>query len=105
MFSAPPQPPSQHNTPTPTTSHTYTNTYTSLFLFFPLTPHRLFDIFSKDPPPRTQFMRHAIRSPRYGVEYGSTLLILLISLAFALISPIIVIFGAMFCGGMWIYWR
>jgi hypothetical protein len=50
-------------------------------------------------------MRYAIRSPRYGVEYGSTLLILLISLAFALISPLIVLFGAAFCGGMWVYWR
>jgi hypothetical protein len=40
-----------------------------------------------------------------GVEYGSTLLILLISLTFALISPLIVIFGAVFCGGMWVYWR
>lgn len=50
-------------------------------------------------------MRYAIRSPRYGVEYGSTLLILLISLAFALISPLITLFGAAFCGGMWMYWR
>lgn len=68
---------------------------------------RLCDIFSKDSsvPPRTRFMRYAIRSPRYGVEYGSTLLILLISLAFALISPLITLFGAAFCGGMWMYWR
>jgi len=68
---------------------------------------RLCDMFSKegDVPPRTRFMRYAIRSPRYGVEYGSTLLILLISLVFALISPLIVLFGAMFCGGMWVYWR
>jgi hypothetical protein len=50
-------------------------------------------------------MRYAIRSPRYGVEYGSTLLIMLISIAFALISPLITLFGAAFCGGMWIYWR
>lgn len=70
-------------------------------------PCRLCDFFSKDEsvPPRTRFMRYAIRSPRYGVEYGSTLLILLISLAFALISPLITLFGAAFCGGMWIYWR
>lgn len=40
-----------------------------------------------------------------GVEYGSMLLILLISLTFALISPLITIFGAVFCGGMWVYWR
>jgi hypothetical protein len=50
-------------------------------------------------------MRLAIRSPRYGVEYGSLLLIILISLAFALISPIIVLFGSAFCAGMWVFWR
>jgi hypothetical protein len=50
-------------------------------------------------------MRDAIRSPRFGVEYGSSLLILLICLAFSIISPLIVLFGCAFFAGTWVYWR
>jgi hypothetical protein len=43
---------------------------------------------------RTLFMRNAIRSPRYGVEYGAnTCLILLICFAFAVICPLLPLFG------------
>ena len=45
---------------------------------------------------RTMFMRNALRSPRYGVEYGgNTCLVLLISFAFAVICPLIPLFGAL----------
>jgi Calcium-dependent channel, 7TM region, putative phosphate len=67
--------------------------------------HSLLDMFSGPVPPRVAFMRYAIRSPRYGVEFGSSLLIILIALAFAIISPIIVLFGAAFFGAMWLFWR
>lgn len=66
---------------------------------------RLMDIFGGEVPARTRFMREAIRSPRYGVEFGSSLLITLISLAFSIISPLIPLFGFAFYGGMWIFWR
>jgi hypothetical protein len=50
-------------------------------------------------------MRHAIRSPRYGVEFGNMLLIMLISMGFSIISPLMLIFAAAFFAGMWIFWR
>jgi hypothetical protein len=40
-----------------------------------------------------------------GVECGSSLLILLICLAFSIISPLIVLFGCAFFAGTWVYWR
>lgn len=69
---------------------------------------RLLDMFPpcRGPvPPRTHFMRHAIRSPRYGVEFGSALLIMLICIAFSIICPLMLIFGATFYAGMWLFWR
>lgn len=70
---------------------------------FPLL--RLLDLFGGPVPARTVFMREAIRSPRYGIEFGSGLLILLISLAFSIISPLIPLFGFAFFAGMWLFWR
>eukprot|EP00878_Enallax_costatus_P009758 GHUV01010191.1.p1 GENE.GHUV01010191.1~~GHUV01010191.1.p1 ORF type:complete len:1012 (+),score=268.71 GHUV01010191.1:434-3469(+) len=66
---------------------------------------RLFDIFGGSVPPRVEFMRYAIRSPRYGVEFGSSLLIMLIALAFSIIAPLIPLFGLAFFAGMWVFWR
>jgi hypothetical protein len=66
---------------------------------------RLLDLFGGPVPSRVAFMRDAIRSPRFGVEYGSSLLILLICLAFSIISPLIVLFGCAFFAGTWVYWR
>ncbi|KAF6257975.1 hypothetical protein COO60DRAFT_1701539 [Scenedesmus sp. NREL 46B-D3] len=66
---------------------------------------RLLDLFGGPVPPRVSFMRDAIRSPRFGVEYGSSLLILLICLAFSIISPLIVLFGCAFFAATWVYWR
>eukprot|EP00882_Tetradesmus_deserticola_P006668 GHRQ01007021.1.p1 GENE.GHRQ01007021.1~~GHRQ01007021.1.p1 ORF type:complete len:398 (+),score=195.57 GHRQ01007021.1:139-1194(+) len=66
---------------------------------------RLMDVFGGPVPSRVAFMRDAIRSPRFGVEYGSSLLILLICLAFSIISPLIVLFGCAFFGATWVYWR
>ncbi|KIY96999.1 ERD4-related membrane protein [Monoraphidium neglectum] len=55
---------------------------------------------------RTLFMRNAIRSPRYGVEYGAnTCLILLICFAFAVICPLLPLFGVFFFLGQWLFWR
>lgn len=50
-------------------------------------------------------MRYAIRSPRYGVEFGSSLLIMLIALTFSVIAPLIPLFGLAFFAGMWVFWR
>ncbi|KAF8056000.1 ERD4 [Scenedesmus sp. PABB004] len=69
---------------------------------------RLMDMFPpcRGPvPPRTTYMRHAIRSPRYGVEFGSSLLVMLICLSFSIIAPLIVVLGVGFFAGMWAFWR
>lgn len=55
---------------------------------------------------RTLFMRRAIRSPRYGVEYGANIcLIILVCFAFATICPLVPLFGAFFFTGQWLFWR
>ncbi|KAI8465074.1 MAG: hypothetical protein J3K34DRAFT_525694 [Monoraphidium minutum] len=55
---------------------------------------------------RTLFMRSALRSPRYGVEYGAnTCLILLICYAFAVICPLIPLFAIGFFTAQWLFWR
>lgn len=66
---------------------------------------RLLDLFGGPVPPRVSFMRDAIRSPRFGVEYGSSLLVALICLAFSIISPLIVLFGCAFFAATWVFWR
>jgi hypothetical protein len=51
-------------------------------------------------------MRRAIRSPRYGVELGgTTCLVVLMCLAFAVICPLIPLFGVAFFIGEWLFWR
>jgi hypothetical protein len=50
-------------------------------------------------------MRPAIQSLGYGEEYNNMLLIMLISMGFGIISPLMLIFAAAFFAGMWIFWR
>ncbi|KAI8469089.1 MAG: hypothetical protein J3K34DRAFT_514584 [Monoraphidium minutum] len=57
-------------------------------------------------PERTAFMRRAIHSPQYGIEYGGNIcLVVLICFAFAVICPLIPLFGVAFMAGEWLYWR
>ena len=56
--------------------------------------------------PRARFMRAAIRSPRYGIEFGGNLcLVLLVSFAYAAICPLVPLFGLAFFCGNWLFWR
>lgn len=62
-------------------------------------------MFNKDVSDRTRFMMYALRSPRYGVEYGNIMLIYLICFAFSVICPVVLPFGTVFFAGMWLFWR
>jgi hypothetical protein len=65
---------------------------------------RLFDVFAR-PSERQLFLNYAIRSPRYGPEYGNMLLIALIGWAFALVCPVVLPFCTVWFIGMWLFWR
>jgi hypothetical protein len=59
-----------------------------------------------DATERTRFMRNAIRSPRYGIEFGGNIcLVLLVSLAFAVICPLVPLIGFGFFCASWVFWR
>jgi hypothetical protein len=65
---------------------------------------RLFDVFAR-PSERQLFLNYAIRSPRYGPEYGNMLLIALVGWAFALVCPVVLPFCTVWFIGMWLFWR
>jgi hypothetical protein len=47
-----------------------------------------------------------VRSPRYGVEFGGNLcLVVLICFAFAVICPLVPLMGVAFAAGHWLFWR
>ncbi|GBF99191.1 hypothetical protein Rsub_11636 [Raphidocelis subcapitata] len=55
---------------------------------------------------RARFMRTAIRSPRYGIEFGGNIcLVALVSLAFAVICPLVPLVGFGFFCASWVFWR
>ncbi|GBF87290.1 ERD4-related membrane protein [Raphidocelis subcapitata] len=57
-------------------------------------------------PERERFTRTAIPSPRYAIELGgNTCLVMLVSLAYAAVCPLIPLFAVAYFCLEWLYWR
>lgn len=94
-----------HN-PRPPADHTGLSPVRRSLLFAVTKGLRLSKAEADDGPERARFMRTSIPTPRYGVELGgNTCLVVLISLAFAAVCPLIPLFAIAYFSLEWLYWR
>lgn len=57
------------------------------------------------PAERDQSLTYGPRTPRYGFEMGHMLLMYLIALAFAIVSPLLLPFSVVWFAFAWLAWR